>query len=109
MNNMVSVIVPVYNVEKYIRETIQSVENQSYADWELLLVEDGSRDGSRAVIEEYIKAGGRENIRLIVQPENGGAARARNRGLQEAREDISPIWTGMICGCRTNWNANSHS
>ena len=85
MNNMISVIVPVYNVEKYICETIRSVEQQTYEDWELLLVEDGSRDGSRVVIEDYIKASGRENIRLIVQPKNGGAAKARNRGLQEAR------------------------
>ena len=77
MNNMISVIVPVYNVEKYICETIRSVEQQTYEDWELLLVEDGSHDGSRAVIEDYIKASGRENIRLIVQPENGGAAKER--------------------------------
>lgn len=85
MNQMISVIVPVYNVEKYIHETIQSVVNQTYQDWELLLVEDGSSDNSRVVIEEYIKASAGENIRLVVQPENGGAARARNRGLKEAK------------------------
>ncbi len=80
----VSIIVPVYNAEAYIRETIDCVLAQTWKDWELLLVEDCSRDKSRAVIEEYCRGLGDERIRLILQPENGGAARARNRGLEEA-------------------------
>lgn len=84
MDELVSIIVPVYNAEKFIRETMDCVVAQTYPRWELLLVEDCSRDGTVAVIEEYIRENGEGRIRLIKQPENMGAARARNRGLQEA-------------------------
>ncbi|MBR1930223.1 MAG: glycosyltransferase family 2 protein [Lachnospiraceae bacterium] len=83
-NRLVSIIVPVYNVEKYITETIACVQAQSYPDWELLLVEDGSSDRTVACIEELLERQRDERIRLILQKQNGGAARARNRGLQEA-------------------------
>lgn len=82
---LVSIIVPVYNVEKYIVETMDCVRAQTYSDWELLLVEDGGTDGSATLIEEYIKQTEDTRIRLIRQPSNMGAARARNRGLKEAR------------------------
>ena len=82
---MISVIVPVYNAEKFIRETMDCVIAQTYPCWELLLVEDGSRDNSVEIIETYIRDSGEERIRLICQPENMGAAKARNRGLQEAK------------------------
>lgn len=82
--DLVSIIVPVYNVEKYIIETMDCVRKQTYPHWELLLVEDGSRDKGALVIEEYIRRTGDERIKLIRQPENMGAARARNRGLHEA-------------------------
>lgn len=85
MDKLVSIIVPVYNVEGFISETMESVVNQTYPYWELLLVEDGSSDGTAAVIEEYVSQRKEERIRLIRQPSNMGAARARNRGLQEAR------------------------
>ena len=85
MDKLVSIIVPVYNVEGFISETMESVVNQTYPCWELLLVEDGSSDGTAAVIEEYVSQRKEERIRLIRQPSNMGAARARNRGLQEAR------------------------
>lgn len=82
--DLVSIIVPVYNVEKYIVETMDCVRAQTFSHWELLLVEDGSTDNSVAVIEEYVSRTGDERIRLIRQPSNMGAARARNRGLSEA-------------------------
>lgn len=82
---LVSIVVPVYNVEKYIVETMDCVRAQTYSDWELLLVEDGGTDGSAALIEEYIQQTRDARIRLIRQPSNMGAARARNRGLKEAR------------------------
>ncbi len=82
---LVSVIVPVYNVEKYIEQTMECVRNQTYTHWELLLVEDGSPDNSAAVIEDYIQRTGDNRIRLIRQPSNMGAAKARNRGLAEAQ------------------------
>lgn len=85
MKELISVIVPVYNVEKYIRETIACVQTQTYPHWELLLVEDGSTDGSVGVIQGIIKETQDTRIRLIRQPSNLGAARARNRGVKEAR------------------------
>lgn len=85
MSELVSIIVPVYNVEKLIKETMDSVLAQTYPHWELLLVEDGSKDNSAGIIMDYMAEKGDERIRLIRQPSNQGAARARNRGLEEAR------------------------
>ena len=80
---MISIIVPVYNAEKYIRETIECVKAQTFPDWELILVDDQSKDGSVRLIEE--EAGALpDKIRLIKQPENGGAANARNTGKGNA-------------------------
>lgn len=84
MSELVSVIVPVYNAEKFIREAMDSVRAQTYENWELLLVEDGSSDGSVDVITGYIAETQETRIRLIRQPSNQGAARARNRGVREA-------------------------
>lgn len=84
MDELISIIVPVYNAERFIEETINCVVAQSYTKWELLLVDDGSSDGTISIIEEYVKKNGEKRIRLIRQPENGGAARARNRGLEVA-------------------------
>lgn len=85
MDELVSIIVPVYNVENYIEETISCVAAQTYEDWELLLVEDGSTDSTLQIILRCMEREGLERIRLIRQPSNMGPARARNRGLQEAR------------------------
>ncbi len=85
MDKLVSIIVPVYNAEKYIRETIACVREQTYGEWELLLVDDCSSDHTRERIEICAEETGGERIRLIRQPANLGAARARNRGLQEAK------------------------
>lgn len=81
---LISIIVPVYNAAKFLRETMDSVRNQTYPVWELLLVEDGSTDGSAELIEAYQKETADERIRLIRQSHNQGAAQARNRGLLEA-------------------------
>lgn len=85
MDELISIIVPVYNVEKYIRETMESVAAQTYTAWELLLVEDGSSDRTEEVIARYLREKGETRIRLLRQPSNMGAACARNRGLMEAR------------------------
>lgn len=79
-NQKVSIVIPVYNAEKYITETVDSVLQQSYEDWELLLVEDGSADDTVKVISEFTD----ERIRIILLPSNQGAARARNTGIKEA-------------------------
>ncbi len=77
---MVSIVVPVYNAANYIENTIRMVCEQTYTEWELILVDDASTDGSAAVIENYIKTLDR-SIRLIRKDTNQGAAEARNTGI----------------------------
>lgn len=78
----VSVIVPVYNVAPYLARCVESLSGQTYHDLEILLIDDGSQDGSRAVMEECAKKDSR--IRNFYQPHNMGVSAARNRGLDEA-------------------------
>lgn len=85
MEELISIIVPVYQANRFIRETMDCVLAQTYPDWELLLIEDGSTDGTPETIRSYCEEKGENRIRLICQPVNGGAARARNRGLEEAK------------------------
>ncbi len=85
LDGLVSIIVPVYNVKKYIVAAMESVRNQTYTEWELLLVEDGSTDGTARVIEDYLAKTGDGRIRLFKLQENMGAAGARNYGLKQAR------------------------
>lgn len=85
MSDLVSIIVPVYNVENFIEETMDCVLAQTYRNWELLLVEDCSTDRTAALIRQYMERTGDPRIHLISQPSNMGAARARNRGLKEAK------------------------
>lgn len=87
---MISIIVPVYNAANYIQETIRTVVSQSCQDWELLLIDDCSRDGSveviRKAINHYEKDGtAKGRIRLIAKQQNEGAAKARNTGIMEAK------------------------
>lgn len=84
MDKKVSIIVPVYNVEKYIEAAMDSVRSQSFQDWELLLVTDGCTDTTEAVIEAYCQRVKDQRIRMIRQPRNMGAAQARNRGMRES-------------------------
>lgn len=83
-DGLVSIIVPVYNVKKYITETMECVRKQTYEAWELLLVDDCSSDGTTELMRQYLDEVQDERIRVIQQSVNGGAARARNRGLEEA-------------------------
>ncbi|WP_455719406.1 glycosyltransferase family 2 protein [Agathobacter sp.] len=80
---MISVIVPVYNVEKYLEKCIESILHQTYKDFELVLIDDGSSDSSGIICDEY---GDRDNI-VIVHKTNGGLADARNRGIEISRGD----------------------
>lgn len=84
-NSMVSIIVPVYNVQNFILETVESVRNQTYSDWELLLVEDGSKDDTVEILQGHLDQIRDERVKLILLPENVGAANARNLGLEQAR------------------------
>ena len=78
----VSVIVPVYNVERYLGKCLDSLVNQTLDDIEIIIVNDGSTDASKYVIEQYI--GKYENIKYY-EKENGGLSDARNYGLQFAK------------------------
>ena len=77
----VSVIIPVYNVEKYLSECLDSVVNQTLKDIEIICVNDGSPDGSAEILEEYAQKDNR--IKVITQ-ENRGVSEARNSGLKIA-------------------------
>lgn len=79
---MISVIMPCYNASAYIREAIESVMNQSYRDWELLIIDDGSTDDSCKIAKGYSEHDKR--IRLIEQA-NSGACKARNNGIEYAK------------------------
>ncbi len=83
---MISVIVPVYNVEKYICTCLESILKQSCQDFELILVDDGSTDDSIELAKEYLR--NKDVIYRIVEKENGGLASARNAGLAAASGDF---------------------
>ena len=80
---MISVIVPLYNGEKYISMCLESIVNQSYRDFELIIVDDGSKDNGAQVAEQYLKD--KEISYCIYRKENGGQSSARNYGLSEAK------------------------
>ena len=78
---VLSIIIPVYNKEQYIDGCLTSILNQTFTDFELILVDDGSTDGSAAVCRRFADADHR--ISLITKP-NGGVSSARNTGLSKA-------------------------
>lgn len=82
INPLISIITPCFNAEKYISQTIQSVQSQSYQNWEILIVDDGSSDGSWDLLRELEKQDSR--IRAF-QQKNQGPAIARNAALEKAR------------------------
>lgn len=81
MNPMVSIIVPVYNAEKTLRRCVDSILNQEYEDFELLLVDDGSSDASREICDGYAAADRRV---AVIHKENSGVSDARNKGIDMA-------------------------
>ena len=95
---MISIVVPVYNAAKYIEQTISMVQKQTYTDWELILVEDCSKDASREVLQKLVKELEDSRIHVIYKEKNEGAASARNTGLMAATGeylaflDADDIW-----------------
>lgn len=84
MSDLISVIVPVYNVEKYIEECLESLIKQTYQNLEIILIDDGSTDASGGLCDKYAALDSR--IKVIHQ-KNGGAANAKNNGLKIATGD----------------------
>lgn len=82
MNELVSIILPSYNTEKFIAETIRSVLSQTYTNWELIIVDDCSNDNTDSVVSEFLKD---TRISYIKNKNNSGAAVSRNRALEMAK------------------------
>lgn len=80
-NELISIIVPIYNTEKYLRQCLDSILNQTYTNFEVLLVNDGSTDSSGMICQEYVENDSRFRY---FEKENGGASSARNLGLERS-------------------------
>lgn len=85
MSPSVSVVVPVYNVAPYLRDCVGSLLAQRFTDFEVLLVDDGSTDGSGAICDELAQ---KDPRMVVLHKENGGACSARNRGIENARGEF---------------------
>lgn len=92
---MVSIIIPAYNASKYIAETMDSVLQQTYKDWELIIIDDGSKDNTKEIVLKYKEQ--HPQIYYYYQ-ENGGVSVARNHGLEKAKGqyiallDADDVW-----------------
>ena len=94
----ISIVVPVYNAENYIEQTITMVRNQTFPDWELILVEDCSKDNSAAELRRVTEELQDDRIHVIYKEQNEGAAKTRNTGINAASGkylaflDADDIW-----------------
>ena len=82
--DIISIIVPVYNTEEYLDKCILSIMAQTYADFELLLIDDGSTDSSGSICDKYAAQDSRVRV---FHKENGGVSRARNLGIDNSKGD----------------------
>ena len=125
IDGLVSIITPCYNGARYLADTIESVLGQTYAQWEMIVVDDGSTDDTPKIVEEYAARDGR--VQLIRQS-NGGTAKARNAAMRKARGryiallDGDDLWepeflekqlafmgeTGAICVCSAYRHIDEH-
>ena len=85
----ISVIIPIYNAERYLREAMNSVINQSFADIEIICINDGSTDNSLEIINQYALKD--ERIKIIDKP-NEGYGKTINRGLEEAKGEFAAVF-----------------
>ena len=79
-NSKISIILPVYNVEPYLRKCINSILDQTYTNYELIIINDGSTDNSGNIIKEY-----KDNRIIIVNQDNHGLSYSRNKGIELAK------------------------
>ena len=78
-NPKISIVIPVYNVEKYVHAALESIQQQSYQNWEAIIIDDGSTDHSKEIIDEFIKKDPRF---IVIGQKNSGVSAARNAGLK---------------------------
>lgn len=90
---LISVIVPIYNVEKYLNRCIDSILNQSFTDFELILVDDGSTDESGRICDEYSN---KDNRIIVIHKTNEGAGMARNTGLDWCFDNSDSKWIAFV-------------
>ena len=81
MEDLISVIVPIYNVEKYLSRCLESIINQTYSNIEIICINDGSKDNCKDILDEFIK---KDKRIKIIKKENGGLSDARNKGIEIA-------------------------
>ena len=79
---LISVVVPVYNVAKYLKKSIESIVNQTYTNLEIILVDDGSKDESGEICEDYSL---KDSRIIVIHKPNGGLSDARNAGIKQAK------------------------
>lgn len=79
---------PLYNNEKYVIEAIRSVINQTYEDWELIIINDASTDNSKFIVQKFLEEEKDNRIIFIDLKENKGVSFARNLGMRKAKENI---------------------
>lgn len=91
----ISVIVPVYKVEPYLERCIDSILNQTFRNYELILVDDGSPDRCPDICEEYKK---KDDRVIVIHQLNGGLSAARNRGIEWAKEHSDSCWISFVDG-----------
>lgn len=104
---LISVVMPNYNGHRFVEQAIDSVLNQTYPNFELLVVDDCSKDDSLQLIQQ--KAQSDDRIRVIALEHNAGVANARNVGIKEAKgEFIALLDNDDLCGPKTSWSANLH-
>ena len=84
MEDLITIIIPIYNVEKYLRECLDSVINQTYKKLQIILIDDGSNDNSGKICDEYKE---KDNRIEVMHKANGGVSSARNAGLKIAKGD----------------------
>lgn len=82
---LVSVIVPVYNVEKYLKNCLDSLKAQTYSNLEFILIDDGSQDASSQIADQYAKEDSRFTV---IHQANSGLSQARNHGIELAKGNI---------------------
>lgn len=98
--DLISIIIPVYQAERFIEETIKTIKEQKYKNWEAIFVDDNSKDNSVKILEKEVS----EKIKLIRLEKNSGPAIARNRGLEESKGryicflDADDLWNNEKLG-----------